>query len=201
MTFKIVKFSGEEITYIVPTWNELNQLAFEISKKIIGDKKKFDRVVTLAKGGWPMTRSMVDFLGVSKVASIGVKFYSGIYQKMKQPQIYQDLPESIKGEDVLLFDDVADSGGSLRFVQEHLLKQKPKSLTTATLFFKPWSKFKPDYFGSQTDTWIIFPYDAIQEGILLLGKKWQDLGLAKKEVIRRFSALGINSAWIQFFFS
>ena len=72
MKFKVIKFPGEKTTFIAPTWDEMNQLAFEVSQKIIKDKKKFDRIVTLAKGGWPMTRSMVDFLSVDKVASIGV---------------------------------------------------------------------------------------------------------------------------------
>ena len=141
MKFKVIKFPGEKTTFIAPTWDEMNQLAFEVSQKIIKDKKKFDRIVTLAKGGWPMTRSMVDFLSVDKVASIGVKFYGGINQKLTRPQIYQDLPEPIKGERILLFDDVADSGGSLEFVQQRLLKFHPKSITTATLLYKLWSTF------------------------------------------------------------
>lgn len=198
MKFKVIKFPGEKTTYIAPTWNEMNQLAFEISQKIIKDKKKFDRIVTLAKGGWPMTRSMVDFLGVDKVASIGVKFYNGIYKKLKTPQIYQDLPEKVKGENILLFDDVADSGGSLEFVQEHLQRHQPKSITTATLFYKPWSTFKPDYFGVQTSAWIIFPYEAV-DAIKVLSQKWQEKKLSQKEIITRLGKLRINSDWIKFY--
>ena len=201
MKFKIIKFPGEKTTFIAPTWDELNQLAFAIAQKIIKEGKKFDRIVTLAKGGWPMTRSMVDFLGVTKVASIGVKFYNGIYKKLDQPQIFQDLIESIKGENILLFDDVADSGGSLSFVKQHLIKKGVKSVTTATLLYKPWSSFKPDYYAAETKAWIVFPYEVVEDGIKLLGDKWQKQGLAKAEIRKRFLELGINSAWIQFFFS
>lgn len=199
MKFKAIRFVGEKTKFIAPTWDELNQLAFEISKKIIKDGRKFDRIVTLAKGGWPMTRSMVDFLGVDKVASVGVKFYSGIYQKHDQPQIYQDIPEPIKGERILLFDDVADSGGSLIFVDRYLKQKNPKSVITATLLYKPWSVFKPDYFGATTDAWIHFPYDAVQDGINLLAKKWQNHGLSRAEIKKRLLALGTASAWIKFF--
>ena len=199
MNFQMIKFPGEDITYIAPTWDEMNDLAFIISEKMIKAKLKFDRIVTLAKGGWPMTRSMVDFLNLAKVASIGVKFYSGVYQKLAQPQIYQDLPEQVKGENVLLFDDVADSGGSLEFVHQHLNKHQPQSITTATLLYKPWSTFKPDYYGAETSAWIIFPYEAV-DAVNLLGKKWQQQGLAKAEIITRFRRLGINPAWIKFYF-
>lgn len=201
MKFKAIKFPGEKTTYIAPTWNEMNQLAFAISRQMINDKKKFDRVVTLAKGGWSMTRAMVDFLGVDKVASIGVKFYKGIYQKLAEPQIYQDLPEPIKGENILLFDDVADSGGSLAFVKQHLTKLGISRVTTATLLYKPWSSFKPDYYGAQTKSWIVFPYEVVEDGIKLLGGQWLKQGLSRHEIKLRFSALGINSTWIQFFFS
>jgi hypoxanthine phosphoribosyltransferase len=198
MNFKVINFPGEDTTYIAPTWNDLNDLAFVVSQKIIKDKKQFDRIVTLAKGGWPMTRSMVDFLGVGRVASIGVKFYAhGIYQKLDQPKIYQDLPEPIRRENILLFDDVADSGGSLEFVNKYLLTKKPKSITTATLLYKPWSTFKPDYFGAKTDAWIHFPYDAIQDGVKLLAKKWLEKGLGKSEVEKRLFKLGANPAWVK----
>jgi hypoxanthine phosphoribosyltransferase len=135
---------------------------------------------------------------VNKVASIGVKFYNhGIYKKLDQPKIYQDLPEKITGEDILLFDDVADSGGSLEFVDKYLAQQQPKSLTTATLFYKPWSTFLPDYYGAKTDAWIHFPYDAIQDGIKLLSKKWLEKGLSKSEVAARLRQLGSNPEWVK----
>lgn len=200
MSFKQIKFAGEETTYIAPTWDEMNRLAFTISQEIIRHKKKFDRIVTLAKGGWPLTRSMVDFLEVAKVASIGVKFYKGIYQKHDQPQIYQDIPEPVTGEKILLFDDVADSGGSLTFVKKHLETKKIKNLVTATLFYKPWSTFKPDYWGAQTSAWIIFPYDAV-ETIRLLGSKWRRAGLGENEICRRLAQVGISPDWIKFYFS
>jgi hypoxanthine phosphoribosyltransferase len=198
MNFKVIKFSGEKVKFIAPTWDELNRLAFEVSQKIIKDKKKFDRIVTLAKGGWPMTRSMVDFLGVEKVASIGVKFYGrGIYKKLDRPKIYQAIPEKVTGERILLFDDVADSGGSLEFVYQYLAKFQPRSITTATLLYKPWSTFRPDYYGAETDAWIHFPYDAVQDGINLLAKKWQKNGLARAEVVKRLRQLGTKPEWIR----
>lgn len=200
MSLKNISFPGEDVHYISPTWDEMNNLAFKISQAIIKDKHHFDRIVTLAKGGWPMTRSMVDFLGVGKVASIGVKFYRrGIYKKLSQPEIYQDLPEPIKGEKILLFDDVADSGGSLEFVQRHLQTKKPRLITTATLFYKPWSTFMPDYYGHKTDAWIAFPYDAVQDGIGLLSKKWLAKKITKPAIINRLTKMGINRSWIKYY--
>ncbi|MBU2051957.1 MAG: phosphoribosyltransferase family protein [Patescibacteria group bacterium] len=198
MKIKLIKFPGEATEYLTPTWDEMDELAFQVSKKILAAKKKFDRIVTLAKGGWPLTRSMVAFLSIDQVASIGVKFYQDINQRLEKPQIYQDIPEKVSGENVLLFDDVADTGKSLEFAKEYLINHGVAGVTTASLFYKPHSIVKPDYYGAQTSAWIIFPYDAV-ETINILGKKWQDQGLKPIEIKQRLQQLGINPAWIEFY--
>jgi uncharacterized protein len=205
MTFQSIQFAEENIKFTNPSWDEMQEIAFELSKKILADgygaqpDKKIDRIITLAKGGWPMTRSLVDYLQVQHVASIGVKFYAGINQKLSQPEIYQDLPVSVEGETVLLFDDVADSGESLEFVQKYLLAKNVKKVVTATLFYKPHSKIKPDYFGAETKDWIIFPYDAV-ESIKILGDKWAKNGREESEILNRFKALGFNKNIIEYYF-
>lgn len=197
MQFKSINFRGENINYIAPSWDQMNQLAFEIAKKIRVNGQKFDRIITLAKGGWPMTRSLVDFLQVEKVASIGVKFYSGVNQHMKKPRIYQDLPIPIAGENILLFDDVADTGESLMFVKDYLRSKGINGVKTASLFYKPHSKIKPDYFGSETDAWIIFPYDMIEDGVFVLRDKWKKSGISKQEIDSRFKQLGFKKEWLE----
>ncbi len=197
MDFTSITFPDENINYIAPTWNEMNQLAFNIAKQIRSEGQRFDRIITLAKGGWPMTRSLVDFLGVEKVASIGVKFYSGVNEHMDKPRIYQDLPIPIAGENILLFDDVADTGESLQFVKDYLRSKGINGVRTATLFYKPHSKIKPDYYGAETDTWIVFPYDMIQDGIFVLRKKWREAGLLNDEIMRRFQKFGFKLEWLK----
>jgi len=199
MDFKPVTFPKCQTQYITPSWPDLDRLAFEVAQLIRDRGLKFDRIITLAKGGWPMTRSLVDYLEVKEVASIGVKFYAGINQKLKRPQVYQDIPVSIKGEDVLLFDDVADSGASLEFVSQLLKKRGVKSLTTATLFYKPFSKFKPDFYIATTKAWIVFPHDVV-ESIGPLSIDWGQQGCAKQEIITRFKKLNFSDKVIRAYY-
>ncbi len=195
MKFPVTQFDQDGATFITPTWEELNQLAFTVAQKILADGAQFDRIVTLAKGGWPMTRSLVDFLNVREVASIGIKFYAGINKRMSRPEIYQDLPVIVKGESVLLFDDVADSGESLEFTRQYLLEQGVTAVKCATLFYKPHSTLKPDYFADETTAWIIFPYEAL-ESMKLLEGTWLKQGLKKAAIIDRFIKLGIKDRYI-----
>lgn len=199
MEIKTVKFPGESITYVAPTWDQMNQLAFLIAKDILKTGKKIDRIVTLAKGGWPMTRTLVDFLSVGKVASIGVKFYKGVNDRLDTPEIYQNIPVPITGERVLLFDDVADTGTSLKFVKKYLKDVGVAETITATLFYKPHSAVKPDFFGYQTTGWIFFPYDRVADGILTFSKKWTEKGLSPAEIEKRLMKLGITKDWLKLY--
>lgn len=199
MSPKLLTFANDQTKYIAPSWTELAQLAFEVAKKIIADDKKFDRLVTLSKGGWSMTCSMVDLLGIDAVASLGVKFYTGIDERLKKPMVYQDLPKDVKGQRVLLFDDVVDTGRSLVFAKEYLLKKmKVKSVTTAALYYKPHSDYKPDYFAATTSAWIIFPYD-VRGTISTLMTKWAQSQVSKTEMKRRFRKLGLKPEWTDYY--
>ncbi len=189
-------FPNDPISYLAPTWDELNHLAFIVSQQIIQQKQDYNRIVTIAKGGWPMTRSLTDFLSIQEIASIGAKFYCGVNQRLPTPDIYQDIPIKVKGEKLLLFDDVADTGESLIFTKKYLHDKGARLIDTATLFYKPHSKLKPDFFGAQTHSWIIFPFEQF-ETMKLLNKKWSKQGLTQKEIFSRFTQLNFRSQFIE----
>jgi len=60
---------------------------------------------------------------------------------------------------VLVVDDVADTGRSLKLVKEHVVQGGARVVKVATLFQKPWSALKPDYFEKETENWVVFPWD------------------------------------------
>ena len=198
MAQQLHTFPPDPVSYLVPSWEDLDAICVELAQKITESGQQFDRIVALAKGGWPFAKSLVDLLAIPEVASIGVRFYSGINQRLPQPEIYQDLPVAVQGERVLLFDDVADTGESLLFTKEHLLSQGVASVTTATLYYKPQSKIVPDYFGEETSAWIVYPFDK-REGMGLLQEKWADEHLTLDDLTARFATMGIKPAAIEFF--
>ncbi len=181
-------FPGEDISFLAPGWRALHALAFKISTQIQAGEHDFDRVITLAKGGWPMSRSVADFLEVGEVQSLGIKFYTGIDEREPKPIVYQDLPIDISGEKVLLFDDVADTGESLDFATKYLKRRGAKSVTTATIYYKERSKVTPDYFAAQVAEWIVFPYELV-ETLRIVGTRWLVEGVDPAEVVERFVSM------------
>src|SRR4030043_1223204 len=190
MHFKTVKFKGDKTSYIVPTWQEMGELTFQLAKKILKSGKKFDRLVTMAKGGWTWSRTMADYLDLKEVGSIYIKFYTGILETKKVPVIAQSLPISVAKERILVFDDVADSGETLATVKKYLEMCGTKSITTAALFYKSWAKFIPDFYAAKTDAWIIFPHE-IRETIEILKNKWQKAKVSRGQLLSRLLKLGL----------
>ncbi len=185
----------EDQAYLCPSWDEMGQVVLDLAQKIKTENIHFDRVVALAKGGLSWNRQLQDFLEIKHTSSIQVRFYTGVKTTAKKPIVVQSLPVTIEDENILIFDDVADTGESLEMAVKYLESHGPKSVKTATLFEKPWSKFKPDFSGENTNAWIIFPHDAI-ETMRTLTQKWQ---VSKEEQRKRFSKIGVADSIINFY--
>lgn len=177
-------------SFIAPSWEEMGTLSFSLAKQILEANFSYDRIVAIAKGGWTWARDLADLLKVSEVGSIQAKLYTSIGQKAAKLTITQGLPIKIAGEKILLFDDVADSGETFRAVKDYILQQGAKHIETASLFWKPHSVIKPDFYGQKTSAWIVFPHE-IREFIEEMGLKWSKQGLSKEQIIARFQKLNL----------
>jgi hypoxanthine phosphoribosyltransferase len=195
---KGILFNHDKIAYFAPSWEEMGEHCFALAKRILASGQRFDRLVTMAKGGWTWSRSMSDLLNIEEVASIQVKLYGEFTRKQKEPALIQALPISVKNERILLFDDVADSGESLLFAKNYLKMSGAKETITATLFYKPWSKLKPDFFVCQTKAWVIFPHE-IREAVENIGGRWRKAGISHSEIVRRFIKIGLPEEQVKYF--
>lgn len=185
----------DDQAYIAPNWQEMGQLTVRLAEKIAASNGEFDRLIALAKGGLSWSRQLQDLLQIEDYSSIQVTMYEGVYQTKKSPIVIQSLPISIKGESVLVFDDVADSGETLALAKEYFGLHGATNVKTATHFTKPWTKLTPDFTVENTDSWIIFPHDTI-EMIHLLKDKWHLEN--NEEFYKRLQKIGIEPAIIDF---
>jgi len=200
MKFKNIKFKGETWSYIAPSWDKMGEINFRLAKTILETGKKFDILVTLAKGGWTWSRSMADMLDIPDITSFQLVVYDPLLpgKKLEKITLKRDLDTDIKNKRVFLFDDVNDSGDSLEFSLKYLRGFLPKSITSATLFHKPHSKIKPDYYGLETSAWIIFPHER-RESIVGLAKKWLNSGLKQIQIKNRLLKIGLPEKEIDLF--
>jgi len=154
-----VAATGFSWEFEIPSWEGMYESLLELARKIRKAGFKPDIVVGVARGGWPVARVMSDLLENPEVANVKAEFYLGVAETKKEPIITQPVSTSVRSKKVLVVDDVADTGKSLALVKEHLKEQGAAVIRIATIYCKPWSTLKPDWFERQTERWIVFPWE------------------------------------------
>ena len=138
-------------------WTEYGRLLERLGKLVASAGTKFDLVIGIARGGLPVAMVVSDRLG-AKVDFINVKSYTGLGTRTK-PRIVTTITEQIRGEQVLLVDDIVDGGDTMRTVTDYLTTKDPAAIKTAALFTKPWSSLRPDFSLGVVEAWVVFPYE------------------------------------------
>ncbi|MHA1973969.1 MAG: phosphoribosyltransferase [Candidatus Hodarchaeales archaeon] len=178
--------NNEEITFYAPTWDNIENLAVKLYHSIIEDKYIPDIIAGISRGGIVPARILSDlFLAQGRKVTLSIMqigFYSGIAKTKREPIVYQDLPGHIYGKKILLIDDVADSGVSLEFALKYLKMKKPIEVRVGTLYYKPWSSFKPHYYVKETKSWIIFPHERYE----FMAEQFKTKRLSRVEAERFF---------------
>jgi uncharacterized protein len=147
------------IDYEVPTWNQIYDMLFNQAQKIQNEPYKPDLLVAIARGGLIPARIIADLLEMPALDYIQIEFYSGINQTKLEPTLRQTLTTNIVGKKVLLVDDIADKGESLKLAKTHLQHKGASQIKTATLYHKPLSITIPDFYEKQTTNWVVFPWE------------------------------------------
>lgn len=86
----------------------------------------------------------------SELEFIGVSSYHNGTKSSGVVQITRDLQEDINGRDVIIVEDILDSGNTLMFLKNYLMAKGAASITIATLLDKPSRREKAitaDYIG------------------------------------------------------
>jgi hypoxanthine phosphoribosyltransferase len=172
---------ASRVKYEVPTWNKIYDSLLNQSQKIQKQTEKIDLILGISKGGLIPARILADFLQVSEIITIQVKFYIGIAQTHDEPIIIQPLTVNLSGKKILIVDDIADTGKSLKIVIEHLESLGITEIKTATLYFNNRSVIKPDFYEEITDKWVVFPWE-IKETVQKIVKEHKSKRESKREI-------------------
>lgn len=181
------------IKYLPLNWISYYSLVEKLAFKILDKKVSVNKIVGISRCGLTLGHLLSDFLQIP-VTTLPIQSYVGI-QARRKPKLLGRLSMSIKNKKVLLVDGISDSGNTLLEAIKYLKREKPQAITTATLFYKPHSIFKPDFFVQETTDWILFPYEAT-EWILTFSKKMLQEGKTKKEIQAFLSGLGYTKRQI-----
>ncbi|MBI5104059.1 MAG: phosphoribosyltransferase [Solirubrobacterales bacterium] len=140
-------------------WPDLGQAAEELADAIRADGYAVDIILAIARGGLLPAGAVAYALGVRNTFTMNVEFYTGIDERLDVPMVLPPIPHlaDLHESRVLVVDDVADTGGTLRVVHD-FCEGKVADVRTAVLYEKPRSLVKCDYVWRRTDRWIEFPW-------------------------------------------
>ena len=179
------------LEFEVVSWDYAYQLLIELAEKVRKSNYKPDLIVGISRGGWPPARVISDLLENPNIANIKAEFYLDLGRTSEEPVITQTISAPINGKKVLLVDDVADTGKTLKLVHDKLIEDGAEDVKVATLYYKPWSVFRPDFYMVETNAWIVFPWERY-ETIKKLGRKMLDEGKTLDEAQVELIRIGLE---------
>lgn len=142
MKYKIVPYINSDKMY---------ERIEELGKKITEDYKgKKLKVIGILKGAAPFMCSLIKFIDNDELTIdfMSVSSYDNGTVSTGMVRINKDLDGPIEGEDVLVVEDIIDSGNTLYNLKAMLSTRNPNSIKLCTLLDKPSRRvvdIKPDY--------------------------------------------------------
>ena len=186
------------LKFEAPSWNQIYDMLLDLAGRIRKDGFKPDIIVGISRGGWPPARVLSDLLSNPNVANVRAEFYLGIAETSSEPTLTQPVSVKTIGKKILIVDEVADTGKSLKMVRKHIVQEGAKEVRTVTVYYKPWSIVRPDYFAKETSDWIVFPWE-IKETLRKIIAKCEELGRPVEEETAKLVKAGIRSRLIRRF--
>ena len=161
----------EEFDCTITNWEYIYGLCREVSEQVKRDDFEPDVVVALARGGWFGGRCLCDFLGLDDLTSLKMEHYVGTAEASGEPTVRYPMPDgSVEGKDVLIVDDIADTGGSIQRAHEYVTDRDAATVRTATLQLLQTSEFEPEFVGERLEewTWVVYPWNFLEDMIDLV---------------------------------
>lgn len=142
--------------YLDLSWEMFGELCRALALKVARDYNP-ELVLGIARAG---------VIPAAVVASIlRVDFYSlkitrkeGDAQVRARPAILSAAPPQAAGKRVLIVDEIATSGDTLRMALAAVRDVRPAEVRTATSLARP-RGYKPDYYALETEATVIYPWD------------------------------------------
>lgn len=134
----------------------------ELAQQVAADGFEPDLVLSIARGGLLVGGALGYALDVKNIFVMNVEFYTGVAERLDLPVVLPPTPDAVDlaGAKVLVADDVADTGATLRLVRD-FCSGHVADVRCAVIYEKPRSLVHSEYVWRKTDKWINFPWSTL----------------------------------------
>ncbi len=170
------------------SWDDIEKWCTSLREKI---KKEYhpDAIIGLSRGGLVPARILSDSLLIKDLYAVKTEHW-GITATMDGRTVLKDTGKlDIGGKNVLVVDDITDTGESMKVATDFLQKMNPKEIRTATMLHITHSKTVPDFYAEEVKsdewTWFTFPWN-IYEDLFNLSSKVLEKKMTTEEIADQF---------------
>ena len=145
----------------VLTWESFGRAIRELAGQVVDSGYRPDLMLSITRGGLVPAGAMSYAMGIKNLHIINVEFYTGVEERLPMPVLLPPVPAGValSGQRILIVDDVADTGETLRTVHDFCAGHVAEA-RTAVLYEKPHSLVKCDYVWKHTSEWVSFPWSS-----------------------------------------
>src|SRR5258706_5325484 len=151
---------GVAIDKDIVTWDALADMVAELATKVRGD---YDVMLAITRGGLVPAGMLAYRLGLRNILVAAVEYYDDEGRPGPKPTFLQfPADPQLRGQRVLIVDEVWDSGTTIHAVTERV-RGAGGLPVTAVLHYK--SRHSgvaraPEHYGVTTDRWVVYPFKA-----------------------------------------
>ena len=144
------------------SWERFGTASRELAELVATDGYQPDIILSIARGGLFVAGALGYALDVKNLHVANVEFYTGVDERLPVPIMLPPVPNvvDISGAKVLVADDVADTGATLKLVRDFCAGHVA-DVRCAVVYEKPHSSVRCEYVWRRTDRWINFPWSTL----------------------------------------
>ena len=181
---------GNDVERVLISEEEIRQMTKRLGEQITQDYRNSDKqlvVICILKGSMPFTSDLIRNINLPlQLEFMKVSSYGAGTKNSGEIRIHLDLMrEGLEDLDLLVIEDIVDSGRTLARLTQLLKNRNAHSVKTCTLLDKPSRReveFAPDYCGREVPDEFVIGYG------LDYDEKYRNLpyvGILKREVYEK----------------
>lgn len=124
--------------------------------------KLFDYIIAITRGGLIPAFLIAKITNIRNIDTFICQSYTDDHHKHDIEFVDKDYSH-LKGKRLLVVDELVETGDTMAFVTDKLMRWQPSDIKTFVVFRKDITVFEPDYYiKSVGNDWIYFKYDEVE---------------------------------------
>src|SRR5215472_15686050 len=123
------------------SWPAFGRASRELAEQVAADGFEPDLILSIARGGLFVAGALGYALDVKNLHVTNVEYYTGVDQRLDMPVMLPPVPSAVdlSGAHVLIADDVADTGATLKLVKDFCADSVAEVRCAVVYEKPPWS--------------------------------------------------------------